>query len=535
MSAKTSTLRPRDDFDAAAIAAAKSWPFEEARRLARRMERMGAHGPVVFETGYGPSGPPHIGTFGEVARTTMVRRAYELLTGQPTRLISFSDDMDGMRKVPPHLPNQEMLTQHLQMPLTGVPNPFGTPHPSFAHHNNAMLRAFLDQFGFDYEFFSATDCYRSGLFDDTLIRVLERYDAVMEIMLPSLGDERRETYSPILPLSPTTGRVLYVPLIERDARTGEIVFEDENGTHVKTSVRGGAAKLQWKADWAGRWLALGVDYEMAGEDLTESVRLSNRIVKALGGTPPEGFNFQLFLDEDGKKISKTKGNGISIEEWLTYASPESLSLFMFQNPKAAKKLYFDVIPKMADDYQAHLQKYAEAKGAAALDNPVWHIHEGAPPEAVSPVSFGLLLTLVGAVGGADRGLIQGFIRKYRPAASEAELAAADALIGYAQKYFERFIAPKKSFRTPTDAEHAGLADLASRLRAIGDGATEDAYQTATFDAGKAAGFEKNIRDWFGAIYQVVFGQAEGPRMGPFAKIFGAEKTAALIEEALARP
>jgi lysyl-tRNA synthetase class 1 len=512
--------------------AAKSWPFEEARKLEARLERLRHDGVVVFETGYGPSGPPHIGTFGEVARTTMVRRAFELMTGRKTRLISFSDDMDGMRKVPPQLPNQELLNQHLQKPLTAVPDPWGA-HPSFAHHNNAKLRAFLDQFGFDYEFVSSTDCYRRGDFDETLMRVLERYDAVMEIVLPTLGEERRETYSPILPISPASGRVLYVPMLEIDAKKGEVVFTDEDGTKVKTSVGGGRAKLQWKVDWAGRWFALGVDYEMAGEDLTESVRLSNRIVKTLGGEPPAGFNFQLFVDEEGKKISKTKGNGISIEQWLTYASPESLSLFMFQNPKAAKRLYFDVIPKTLDEYWSHVEKYPAQAGAKALDNPAWHIHEGRPPEATPPVSFAMLLTLVNAVGGAPD-VLKGFIRKYRPNAAPDALAAADALTVYAARYYKDFIEPKKQFRPPTGQERAALADLARRLAAIGDGADEDAYQTATFDAGKAAGYENRLREWFAVIYEVVFGQREGPRMGPFAKIYGAAATANLIKGALAR-
>lgn len=514
------------------IAAAKAWPFEEARKLARRLDRMKHDGVVLFETGYGPSGPPHIGTFGEVARTTMVRRAFELMTGRKTRLVSFSDDMDGMRKVPPQVPNQELLAAYLQKPLTTVPDPWNS-HPSFAHHNNAKLRAFLDQFGFDYEFASSTECYRSGQFDATLIRVLERYDQVMDIILPSLGDERKETYSPILPISPSTGRVLYVPMLEIDAKSGEVVFEDEDGSKVKTFVGGGRTKLQWKVDWAGRWFALGVDYEMAGEDLTESVRLSNRIVKALGGEPPEGFNFQLFVDEEGKKISKTKGNGISIDQWLAYASPESLSLFMFQNPRAAKRLYFDVIPKTLDEYWTAIEKYPALDGAKALDSAAFHVHGGAPPDAAPPVSFGMLLTLVNAVGG-DPDVLKGFIRKYRPNAGPAGLAAADAMTVYAARYFKDFVEPKKSYRTPTPQERAALAALSARLRDIGDSAEEDAYQTATFDAGKSNGYETNIRDWFTAIYEVVFGQHEGPRMGPFAKIYGATSTAALIDRALAR-
>ncbi len=525
-------------FTAEDAAKAKSWPFQEARNLIRRMERVKKDGPVIFETGYGPSGLPHIGTFQEVARTTMVRRAFELLTGRQTKLISFSDDMDGLRKVPDNVPNRQMLERYLQMPLTRVPDPFAGEngegdYESFAHHNNARLMAFLDRFGFEYEFRSSTEEYMSGRFDAMLLRMLEKYDAVMEIILPTIGEERRKTYSPFLPISPTSGRVLYVPMLERDAKAGTVVFEDENGEKVKTAVTGGAVKLQWKADWAGRWFALGVDYEMAGEDLTESTKLSSRIVRALGGEPPEGFNYQLFLDEHGKKISKSKGNGITIDEWLTYASPESLSLYVFQAPKKAKKLYFDVIPKTADDYWTFVEKYKTQDGAAALDNPAWHIHQGKPPVATPPVSFAMLLNLVSASGSADPDVLRGFVKKYRPDAAPEELAATDAMIGFAERYFDDFIKPHKKFRPPTPAERAALEMLSARLKELGDGAAEDVYQTAVFDAGKAQQFE-NIRDWFKGLYQVVFGQSEGPRMGAFTRIFGATATAQLIDEALAR-
>jgi len=512
--------------------AAKSWPFQEATRLIKRMERVKKDGPVVFETGYGPSGLPHIGTFQEVARTTMVRRAFELLTGQPTKLISFSDDMDGFRKAPPNVPNQEMLAQHMQLPLTRVPDPFGE-YESFAHHNNARLRAFLDQFGFEYEFRSATEEYMSGRFDETLLRMLEKYDDVMNVILPTIGEERRKTYSPFLPISPTTGRVLYVPMLEHDAKAGTVVFEDENGERVKTSVTGGAVKLQWKADWAGRWFALGVDYEMAGEDLTESTKLSSRIVRVLGGTPPEGFNYQLFLDEHGKKISKSKGNGITIDEWLTYASPESLSLYVFQAPKKAKRLHFDVIPKAADEYWTFVGKYRDQDGAKALDNPVWHVHEGKPPTVIPPVSFALLLNLVSASGSADAELLYGFVKKYRPDASAEELAATGAMIKFAGRYFDDFIKPHKKFRAPNNTERAALVMLSARLKELGDDMEEGDYQTAVFDAGKSQNYE-NIRDWFKGLYEVVFGQSEGPRMGAFTKIFGANELATMIDEALAR-
>ena len=521
------------EFSPADAEAAKAWPFQEARRLIKRLERVKKEGPIVFQTGYGPSGLPHIGTFQEVARTTMVRRAFELLTGRETKLISFSDDMDGLRKVPDNVPNKEMLEQYLQQPLTKVPDPFSDEYESFAHHNNARLKAFLDQFGFDYEFRSSTEEYTSGRFDAMLMRMLEKYDDVMNVILPTIGDDRKKTYSPFLPISPTTGRVLYVPMLERDAKAGTVVYEDEDGERVETSITGGAVKLQWKADWAGRWFALGVDYEMAGEDLTESTKLSSRIVRALGGEPPEGFNYQLFLDENGKKISKSIGNGISIDEWLTYASPESLSLYVFQAPKKAKKLYFDVIPKAVDEYWTFIDKYRSAEGGKALDNPVWYIHQGQPPADAPPVSFALLLNLVSASGSADAEVLRGFIKKYRPDASAAELAATDELIKFAGRYFDEFIKPHKKFRAPTDRERAALEMLAARLKEIGDDAEEDAYQTAVFDAGKAQDYE-NIREWFKGLYEVVFGQSEGPRMGAFTRIFGGLETAQLIDNALAR-
>lgn len=525
------TLSPKE-FTAEDYAAAKAWPFQEAQALIKRLGKMDKDEPIVFETGFGASGLPHIGTFGEVARTTMVRNAFEALTGRPTRLISFSDDMDGLRKVPDNLPQPEMLAENLQRPVTSIPDPFGT-HESFGAHNNARLRAFLDAFGFDYEFKSATEEYKSGRFDTMMCRVLEVYDEIMEIILPTIGEERRKTYSPILPISPTTGRVLYVPMLDYDAATGAIVFEDEDGTRTEGSVKGGAAKLQWKADWAGRWYALGVDYEMSGEDITESAKLSSKIVRVLGGTPPSGFHYQLFLDDKGQKISKSKGNGLTIDEWLRYASPESLSLYNFQAPRKAKKLYFDVIPKAVDEYWTHVAKYAEQEGAKALDNPAWHIHSGKVPEVTPPVPFSLLLTLVDASGTSDPDVLRGFVAKYRPEASEEEMTALEPLFTYAINYFEDFAKPRKSFREPTAQERGALEDLAGRLDALGPDEEEDVYQTAVFDAGKAADYE-NIRAWFVGLYEVVFGQSEGPRMGPFVKVLGPSRAAALIREALAR-
>ncbi len=511
---------------------AKAWPFQEARALAKRVSNVPEEKPIVFETGYGPSGLPHIGTFGEVARTTMVRRAFEILTGRPTRLISFSDDMDGMRKIPANVPNQEKLEEYLQKPLSRVPDPFGSNY-SFAEVNNLKLRAFLDQFGFDYEFISATDAYTSGMFDDMLVRMLEKFDDVMEIILPTIGQERRKTYSPFLPISPTSGRVLYVPMLERNVSAGTIVFEDENGEKIESKITGGNVKLQWKADWAGRWFALGVDYEMSGEDLTESTKLSNRIVKALGGKPPAGFNYQLFLDDKGEKISKSKGNGLTIEEWLRYASPESLSLYMYQAPRKAKKLHFDIIPKTADEYWSFVSRYEPGEPAKAIENPAWHIHEGTPPSVTPPVSFSLLLNIVNASGTSDPDVLRGFVEKYRPDATDEEMAAMAPMIEYALHYFDDFVKPKKQYRAPTDQERAALEMLIGILASADPEAGEDVFQTAVFDAGKAQAYE-NIRDWFTGLYEVTFGQSEGPRMGPFIKIFGPKETAEMLRAGLNR-
>jgi len=533
---------------AAASLESKAWPFEEARRLIKRLERLpgGAEKTVLFETGYGPSGLPHIGTFGEVARTTMVRRAFELLTDgkRKTRLICFSDDMDGLRKVPTNVPNQDMLQQHLEEPLTRVPDPFGK-YESFAHHNNAMLRDFLDRFGFEYEFFSATDCYKSGMFDATLLKMLAVYDKVMDIILPTLGSERQATYSPFLPVCQRTGRVLQVPMVARDVNAGTVTYIDpDTGEKIETPVTGGRVKCQWKADWAMRWTALGIDYEMAGKDLIDSVTLSSKVCKALGGTPPEGFNYELFLDQNGEKISKSRGNGLTIEDWLTYASPESLSLFMFQKPKSAKKLYFDVIPRAVDEYLQFLSAYPSQAGKQQLDNPVWHIHSGAPPQPELPITFGLLLNLVSVSHANSKDVLWGFLRRYAPGATPENNPILDRLSGYAIRYYEDFVKPTKKFRAPDDVEQSALKSLDAALAALPEDADGDKIQNALLDVGRAipryqdpakvspSGGPGVKLDWFQAIYEILLGQQRGPRLGTFVALYGIPETRTLIGKAL---
>jgi lysyl-tRNA synthetase class 1 len=524
-----------------------AWPFEQARAIVTRLKSH-PKDEVVFETGYGPSGLPHIGTFGEVARTAMVRHAFRTLTEDriPTRLIAFSDDMDGLRKVPENLPEegQAAMKPYLGRPLTQVPDPF-EHGVSFGEANNARLRAFLDAFGFDYEFASATATYASGRFDATLMDMLARYDEVMAAILPTLGAERRATYSPFLPISPESGLVLQVPMIRRDLAAGTVTYLDPaSGREVVTPVTGGRVKCQWKADWALRWTALGVDYEMAGKDLIDSVKLSGRICRILGGRPPEGFNYELFLDKDGRKISKSLGNGMSIEEWLRYASPESLSLFMYRAPREAKKLHFDVVPRNEDEYQQHLAAYPRQDIRQSLSNPVWHLHAGAPPARDMPVTFQLLLTLVSSSNARDAETLWGFIGRYRPGVTPSTHPALDAMVGRAVNYYRDFVAPKKVYREPTEPERAALSDLRDALAALPADAKADEIQSVVYEVGRREPFldtEKTGKDgrpgvslaWFDAIYQVLLGQEKGPRVGVFFELISVPRAVALIDETLA--
>ena len=514
-----------------AALASKAWPYEEARKLlARYPDGAPDKGHVLFETGYGPSGLPHIGTFNEVLRTTMVRRAYQTLSDVPTRLVAFSDDLDGLRKVPDNVPNQAMLAEHLGKPLTRIPDPFGT-HESFAHHNNAMLRDFLDRFGFGYEFLSATECYASGRFDDALRAVLRHMQAILGVMLPTLREERRQTYSPVLPIDPKTGVVLQVPVEVVDADAGTIRWTDPNDGEAMTgSALGGRAKLQWKVDWAMRWVALGVDYEMAGKDLIDSVTQSSRIARVLGARPPEGFNYEMFLDEHGEKISKSKGNGLSLDQWLTYGPPESLAYFAYREPKRAKQLHIGVIPRAIDDYWKSAAEYPGQTLPQQLGNPVHHIHDGPPPAGALPVTFGLLLNLVGVIGEAEPAVVWDYLRAYRPG---VEHPALDALIGHATAYHRDYVAPTLHRRAPDAAEADALRALDARLAALSPGSElAQQAQNEVYEVGKALYGQERLRDWFRVLYETLLGSEQGPRMGSFIALYGLANSRRLIAEAL---
>ncbi len=514
----------------------RAWPFEEAKKLLKRLDgKVPAKGYVLFQTGYGPSGLPHIGTFQEVARTTMVMHAFHALCDMPTKLVCFSDDMDGFRKVPGNVPEQEMLSENLGMPLTKVPDPF-KKFGSFAEYNNAKLREFLDSFGFEYEFISSTEMYQSGKFDEALIKMLSSYEEIQKAVIPILGKERAATYSPFLPISLVSGKVLQVPILETNLEAGTVTFEDEDGTKVETPVTGGHCKAQWRPDWALRWYALDVDYEMAGEDLKSAADIAGNITRILGGQKPSGFHYKLFLDEDNQKISKSKGNGIAVEEWLKYAPNESLAYYVFQRPTSGKKLYFDVIPKAVDEYITFLRKFPEQQDEPEkqIENPAWYVHGGEIPEGQqTPLSFALLLNLASASNAHDAETMWGFINLYAPEASAENSPFLARLVGHAVKYYEDFVLPTKSYRTPDEREEKALRDMLARLKALPEGSDAETIQTEIFSAGKESGYDKSeLRQWFKAIYEVLLGQSQGPRFGSFVELYGMNETIQLMDDAL---
>ena len=515
--------------DNSIIQATSSWPFVEARKLIKERKKIyEKKGKITLQTGYGPSGLPHIGTFAEVARTIMMVNAIKQIINIPTEIIAFSDDMDGLRKVPDNVPNQEILKRNLHKPLTSIPDPF-KKFKSFGEHNNEMLKNFLNRFKFNYIFKSSTDTYKEGLFNSALLLVLEKYEQIIEIILPTLGKERQKTYSPFLPICPETEQVLKVPIVEIKKKEGKIIYKDGD-KKIEAEVTNGKCKLQWKVDWAMRWYVFDVDYEMYGKDLIESAVLSSKICQTLGKKSPNGFAYEMFLDEKGEKISKSKGNGITIEQWLKYASPESLSLYMYQNPKRAKKLYSDVVPKAVDEYLACIDKFSEQDIQHRLLNPVWHVHNGEPPKEKSIMPFSVLLNLVGTSKATDKEVLWKFIKKYKKDIKVSDHPILDGLLEYALKYFEDIVKPNKKYRKPNEKEKKALKDLVSRLKNCKDQMDPEAVQTIVYSVGKDNGYKENLREWFKAIYEIIFGDQNGPRMGFFISFFGIKETIELINK-----
>jgi len=515
--------------DNSIIQATSSWPFVEARKLVKERQKIfEKKKKITLQTGYGPSGLPHIGTFAEVARTTMMVNAIKQIIDIPTEIITFSDDMDGLRKIPDNVPNKEILEKNLHKPLTSVPDPF-KKYKSFGEHNNEMLKKFLNEFKFNYTFKSSTDTYKKGLFNTALLLVLEKYEQIKEAVLPTLGKERQKTYSPFLPVCPTTGQVLEVPVVEIKKKEGKIIYQNDD-KKIETEVLDGKCKLQWKVDWAMRWYVFDVDYEMYGKDLIESAILSSKICQILGKKNPNGFAYEMFLDEKGEKISKSKGNGITIEGWLKYASPESLSLYMYQNPKRAKKLYADVVPKAVDEYLTCIDKFSEQDDKQKLLNPVWHVHNGNPPKEKSIMPFSVLLNLVGTSNATDKGVLWKFIKKNKKNIKVSDHPILDDIVGYALKYFEDIVKPNKKYRKPNEKEKKAHQDLVKRLRDCKEQMDPEAIQTIVYSVGKDNGYQENLREWFKAIYEIIFGDQNGPRMGFFISFFGIKESIELINK-----
>lgn len=514
----------------------KAWPFVEAKKLLKKLNhRTPSKGYVLFQTGYGPSGLPHIGTFGEVARTSMVRKAFQEISDIPTKLVCFSDDLDGFRKVPLNVPNQDMLREDLDLPLTGVRDPFGECK-SFAHSNNNKLRGFLDSFGFDYEFVSSTQYYQEGKFDEMLLLALEKYDQIMGIMLPSLGGvkaERKNSYSPFLPISPKTGKVLQVPVLDRNLSKGTILYQEpDDGEMIELPVTGGRVKMQWKPDWAMRWAKLEVDYEMYGKDLIPSAELARKLCRVFGKTPPLEMFYELFLDEYGRKISKSSGSeGISMENWIDYSSPDSLGLFMFQKPKTAKRLTFDAVPRAVDELQKFVGTYQSQNRIDQLNNPAWHVYSGNPPKVRSDIPYTMMLNLVGAAGTFDEEVIWGFIKKYAQVSNPSQNPELQRNLTGAIQYFKERVAPSRKFRKPDDKERAAMIDLRDKLLAYEGGNSGEEYQTLVYAIGKLHRFEP-LRSWFATLYETLFGTSQGPRFGSFIALFGPDRTAELINQRL---
>ena len=505
-----------------------AWPFVEAKKILRERKKfIDQKGKIVLQTGYGPSGLPHIGTFGEVARTAMLVNALNHITDLPKEIITFSDDMDGLRKIPDNVPNKDQLVQSLHKPLTNVPDPFGK-FKSFGEHNNEMLKNFLNKFNFNYTFKSSTELYKSGFFNSTLQLILENYQGIMDIIIPTIGKERQKTYSPFLPICPETGVVLEIPVLEINKENSKIIF-DNNGKKLEQTILDGNCKLQWKVDWAMRWYALDVDFEMYGKDLIESAILSTKIIKLLGKNNPSGFAYELFLDEKGEKISKSKGNGITIGEWLEYASPESLSLFMYQNPKRAKKLYREIVPKAVDEYLEFIEKSKTQNELQLLMNPVWHVHNGKMPKEEMVMSFSMLLNLVETSNANSKDLLWKFVKKYKINILEKNYPIFDKLVGYAIKYFNDVIKQNKKYKKPNEIEKKALEALIKVLENCNDQMQPEEIQTKIYSVGKENGYSENLRDWFKLIYEVVFGDENGPRMGFFISFFGVNETKQLIK------
>ncbi|MDA9573396.1 lysine--tRNA ligase [Rickettsiales bacterium] len=513
----------------------KSWPFEEAKKIYNKIQKTTPKkGYVLFETGYGPSGLPHIGTFGEVVRTSYVMNAFNKIAPNiKTKMICVSDDIDALRKVPDNIPNQELIKANLGKPLTSVPDPFNT-HQSFGQHMNSRLISFLDSFGFKYEFISATDKYKSGAYNDTMLQVMAKYQELMDLMLPTLGPERQKTYSPFMPIDKESGIVIDKGVKSINKEKASVTYYDLNNQEKEISILDGNCKLQWKIDFGARWYSFNVDYEIYGKDHAPNEPIYRKICQILGGKPPINFTYEMFLSNEGEKISKSKGNGIAIEDWLKYAPQESMSLFMYQKPKTAKRLYFDVIPKAMDEYITYSNSYNQLDEVKKLENPLFHIHNGNVNNIDFNISYSLILNLASVCNPENDDILWGFISKYQKDLHKESSPLLTKMINNAINYYNDFIKSNKKYRTPNNKEKLALQDLANEIKKADNNIINDAsqIQTMIFSIGKKHGYEKNMREWFLTLYQILLGQDQGPRMGSFIALYGQDNFLQLIDQKL---
>jgi lysyl-tRNA synthetase class 1 len=532
----------RSDSQSGKAAGAELWPREEARRLAERVAAYEPERPVIFQSGFGPSGLPHLGTMAEILRPSFVRKAFHLIEpARPSRLIVFIDDLDGLRKVPENVPNRESVEQYLGMPVAKIPDPFGCC-ASFADHMVGLLGGFLAPVEVEYELMRAAEMYSSGRFDEGLKLILEKHEEIIAIIAPTLREENRAGWSPFMPICPKCGQVVERAVTAYHAERASVEFTCEKsaggrpgcGFSGEQSVLGGMAKVQWKVDWALRWYVLKVDYELYGKDLTDSARLSGQILRVMGGRPPLGFPFEMFLDEEGRKVSKSVGRGVTVEQWTRYAPIEVLKFFLLLNPRRARKLFLEAIPQYVDEYLDAVREYAAASEEQRRESMLEFVIQSTTPRRFnSALSFGLMMNLVAALGSSDSDFIWKYLVRYDASiGGEPDTEAMGRrLMQCALNFYRDFIEPTKKLYTPSDAERAQLKTLDAYLRENQDASAED-IEKKIYDLGRE-NYEKPGKI-FPLLYRSILGQERGPRLGAFIRLATPARIIELLDATIAR-
>ena len=517
------------------------WPYEEARKLVDRAQGYQPGRPVIFESGFGPSGLPHLGTMCEVLRPAYVRRALENVgDGRPARLIVFIDDIDGLRKVPESVPHRDEWKRYLGQPVARIPDPFGCCK-SFADHMIDLLSKFLAPVEVDLELARASEMYASGRFDDALKLMLDKREDIIRVITPTLREENRAGWSPFMPICPACGQVNSTRVVAYHPDRAAVEFScerDFGGAHgcghrAEQSVLGGNAKVGWKVDWALRWYVLKVDYELYGKDLIDSARLSGQILRLLGGKPPIGFPFEMFLDEEGHKISKSVGRGVTVDDWQRYAPIEVLKYFLLLSPRRARKLFIETIPQYVDEYLDALREYARADNVEARRNMALEfvLQSRSSRRFDSSLTYSMTMNLVAALGSSDRDLIWKYLTRYDPAiAGDAETEALGrTLMDCALNYYADFIEPTKKRYAPNNSEREQLKKLIEFLEANPD-APGDEIEKKIYDLGRE--YYPKPGNIFPLLYRVLLGQDRGPRLGAFIRLATPARVVELLNASL---